>query len=390
MAGVGNILGIRAALMLGFGPVVAPAPLEAMEAIESIEVRQSAIGPSGFKLVLLAGREGPLGASGPPFVTDPRFQRDARVVVTVWNGIKPTPIFDGIITKTQYLPGENAAQGRYVLLGRDLTWLMDQEEKRTQHPAQDETVIANAIAATYATYGVVPMVIPPTVIDPAIPVDRTPQQTGTDLEYLNSMAKRSGYKVFIDPGPVPGSSILYFGPIPMSGLPQKAMSVNLGPNSDAFDVTVDHNSEQLIAARAKVHDRNTGQVSEVPVPMPTSAPLSAMPDGLTRMGQTREIQIATSGLNMAQVMGRLMGMVNESAENVVKVSGTVDNLRYNGVLKPYRSVEMRGLGMQYNGTYMVAEVRHILKPGAFTQTFTLQREGVGPMVPSVMPEVVPV
>lgn len=387
MAGFGNILGIRVTLLIGLPVAPLPASLEAMEAVDEIEVRQSAGKPSGFKLVLRAGRTGPLGLLGPPFVDDPRFQRDARVVVTVWNGILPTPIFDGIVTKTQYMPGSGENEGRYVMLGRDLTWLMDKEEKRTQHPAQDETVIANAIAAQYATYGIAPVVMPPSVIAPVLPVDRTPQQCCTDLGYLRKMAKRHGYKVFIDPGPLPGGSMLYFGPVPMPGPPQKAISVNLGPMSDAYDVTVEHDGETLTAARAKVQDRATGEVTELPFPMATTVPNSALPESLARFGQTRETQITTSGMNIAEVLGRLMGVVNESAENVLTINGTIDNVRYNDVLKPYRLVQIRGLGMIYNGLYVVAEVRHKFRPGSYEQTFTLHGDGLYPIAPVVTPEV---
>jgi hypothetical protein len=45
--------------------------------------------------------------------------------------------------------------------------------------------------------------------------------------------------------------------------------------------------------------------------------------------------------------------------------------------------------MIYNGNYTVAEVRHILKPGSYDQTFALQRDGVYPILPTVVPEVSP-
>ncbi|MEM9302728.1 MAG: hypothetical protein AAGE01_11480 [Pseudomonadota bacterium] len=360
-----------------------------MESIEEIEIRQSMDSASGFKLTLLAGRQGPLGAFGPPFVEDIRFQRGARIVVTVWNGVVPTPIFDGVVTKTQYVPGHGDTEGRYVMLGRDLSWVMDREEKRTQHPGQDETIIANALALQYATYGMIPVVMPPPVVDPVIPVDRTPQQTSTDLGYLRKMAKRHGYRVFVDPGPAPGTSQLYFGPVPRPGLPQKPLSVNLGPVSDAYDVTVEHDGESLTAARAKVQDRATGQVIPLEIPTATSTPQSLLVDALTQIGNTKTKELETSGLNSPQVMARLMAMVNRSAEKVLKVNGTVDNTRYNDVLKPYYSVQIRGLGNIYNGEYTVAEVRHQLKPGEYTQQFTLHRDGLYPIVPFLTPEVSP-
>lgn len=389
MSAFGNILGIRMTLLLGFGPVVLPAPAEALESIETFEIKMSAIASSGFKLVLHAGREGPLGLLGPPFVSDPRFQRDARIVVAVLFGVKPVAVFDGVITKSQYLPGMGDNEGKLVLLGRDLSHLLDLEERSTEHPAMDETVIGNLITAEYGLYGIIPVIMPPVVIDPPIPVDRTPHQACTDMEYLRRMARRHGYKTFIDPGPVPGTSQLYWGPIPRPGLPQKTLSVNLGPMTDATDVTITHNGETLTTVSAQVHDRNTGQTTPVEAPVATTAPQGAAPDSLTRFGQTRTTRMQTSGLNAMQAYARAQGIVNRSAEDVVEVTGTVNTVRYNDVLKPYQTVLLRGVGPIYNGSYTVAEVRHRISPGDYSQTFTLRRGELYALSPVVPPEVAP-
>jgi hypothetical protein len=386
----GNILGIRVTLLLGKEAVVLPAPPGAIEAIEEIEVRQSMEKDSGFKITLLAGREGPLGALGPPFVDDPRYQRGARVVVIVWNGIQPTPIFDGVITKTQYIPGEGANEGKYLMLGRDLTYLMDREQKRVQHPALTADLIIYKLVAQYATYGVSPVVLSTPVQTPKTPVEGTPQQTCSDLAYMKKLARRHGYSLFLDPGPMPGFSQLYFGPVPRPGIPQKPISVNIGPASDAYDVTVTHNGEALTAARAKVQDRATGQIVALEIPLATGTPQSALSEALTQMGNTKTKELETSGESAVEVLARLLAAVNKPAEKVIEVSGTIDSTRYNAVLKPYYAVDIRGLGMIYNGSYTVAEVRHSLKPGSYNQTFTLQRDGLYPILPVVSPEVSPI
>jgi hypothetical protein len=82
-----------------------------------------------------------------------------------------------------------------------------------------------------------------------------------------------------------------------------------------------------------------------------------------------------------------MAEVNKTAEKVIKVTGTIDNTRYNAILKPYHSVQIRGLGMIYFGVYTVAEVRHVIKPGDYTQAFILHGDGLYPIVPMVLPEV---
>jgi hypothetical protein len=203
------------------------------------------------------------------------------------------------------------------------------------------------------------------------------------------LAEGHGFQVFVDPGPAPGMSQLYFGPVPRSGVPQKPISVNLGPMSDAYDVTVLHDGESLTAARARVQDRATGQVLPLEIPTATTIPQSALSDALTQIGQMKTTELETSGLNAAQVLARLMAKVNTSAERVLKVSGTLDNIRYDSILKPYYGVQVRGLGMLYNGNYTVSEVRHIFKPGQYTQQFELQRDGLLPIVPMVTPEVSP-
>ncbi|MFN9630915.1 MAG: hypothetical protein ACK59A_11910 [Cyanobacteriota bacterium] len=389
MSGFGNILGIRVTLLLGKEALIAPAPAEAMEAIEEIEVKQSMETDSGMKLTLLVGREGPLSALNPPFVQDVRFQRGARAVVVVWNGLKPTPIFDGIVTQTQYIPGHGDSEGRYVLLARDLSWVMDREQKRTQHPALKDEDIVRVLALPYAVYGLVPKVEPPLVSVPSVPAEGTPQQTSSDLAYIRRLAEVHGFKAFVEPGPTPGTSQLYVGPVPKAGPPQKPISVNLGPMSDAYDVTVMHDGETLTAARARVQDRATGQVVPLEIPTATTIPQSAMSDALTQIGQTRTRQLETSGYNAAQVLARLMATVNASARRVLRVNGTIDNTCYDSILKPYYAVQIRGLGMIYNGEYTVAEVRHSLKPGQYTQQFELWRDGLLPIVPMVTPEVSP-
>ena len=387
MSAFGNILGIKMNLMMGQGSVLLPAPVSALEALQELEITMSATGKSGFKMVLAAGRDGPFGLLSASFVDNPLFQRNGRFVVSLIFAIKPVPIFDGIITRTQYMPGGNGQLGKLILYGRDISYIMGRAEEQVEWPAMDENTIANFIAAKYVTDGIVPNVIPPTVIDPAIPVDRTPQQNCSDMAYLHHIARRHGYHAFVDPGPVPGVSTLYWGPLPIPGAPQKALSVNQGPTSDAEDVTITHNGEKLATVSAKVQDRMTGAVTPVEAPFATTLSQGGLPDSITQAGKTRTLKIPTSGLNAMQAQARAMGVVNRSAQDVLVASGTINNLRYNDVLKPYQSVQLRGVGMIYNGVYTVSEVTHILKPGDYTQSFKMQRGDLYPIVPVVTPEV---
>jgi hypothetical protein len=385
MSMVGNILGVRANILIGPSPVALPMPIEALQAIEELEIKLSDTGPSGFKLVLHAGRNGPLDFLETPFVADPRFSVGARLVVTIICDITPTVIFDGLVSERHVSPGSGPRDGRLTLLGRDLSVEMDKEVKQAEHPAMDETAIATIIAASYAQFGMIPMVMPPKVIDQPIPIDRTPQQRCSDWAYLKHMATRHGYETYVDPGPAPLTNTLYWGPNPRPGIQQRAITINSGPASDAYDVNITHSAEKLTIVQGQVADRTTGTTMPVLALVPSTEPMGLLPEGIARMGQTRIVPLDCSGLNFAQAMARAQAIVDESARDVVKVTGTLNAAQYNGALKARDKVDLRGAGLTFNGTYKVSEVTHKLKPGSYSQGFVLTRGELGPKMPMVIP-----
>ena len=190
--------------MLLLGPTIPlPAPPTFMEALESIQVTHQDQGRSGFQLVLHAGRSGSLDLVDYPQLLSPLLKPFSRVVIMVIFAFKPQVLMDGIITHQQLTPGSEPGSGTLTVTGEDVSVMMDLKMKRAEHPAQDETLIALKLIAGYAQYGLIPMVIPPLVIDPPIPIERVPVQQDTDLKYLEAMAARHGYTFYIKPGPVP-------------------------------------------------------------------------------------------------------------------------------------------------------------------------------------------
>jgi hypothetical protein len=272
-----------------------------------------------------------------------------------------------------------------VLTGEDLSVALDREQQPTEHPAQDETVIANKIAASYARYGLIPTVIPPVAIDPPIPVDRTPQQTCTDWVYLQHMAKRSGYVTYVDAGPAPLTNTLYWGPPVRPDLPQKALNVNLGPVTNVTNVSLSHDALSTTLVETKVKDRLTGQEVPVLAILPTRPPLGLMPTALRNAGSLRKVSMETSGLNAIQAFARAQGMLDESTDDAVMVSGTLDSVKYNDVLRARAPVDLRGVGFSFDGSYLVRSVTHQISRGAYTQDFTLSRAELGAKLPFVRP-----
>jgi hypothetical protein len=378
-----NLLGVRLNLLIGPDPVALPAPLGVLEALSDVEVTHSDRERSGFRLSFSIGRSGPIDILDYELVMNPLLQVNARVVLTVFFDITPRVIMDGIVTRRDVVPGDQPGQGRLVLTGEDVSVAFDREHKQTEHPAQDETVIANKIAASYAQYLIVPKVLPPLAIDPPIPVDRTPQQCGTDWAYLQEMAERHGYVTYIEAGPAPLSNTLYWGPPVLPGLPQPALNVNLGPLTNVGGVSFGQDALSTTLVKTAVKDRITGQEMPVLAIVPTRPPLGAIPTYATNATSLRTVSMETSGLNTMQAFARAQGMLDASADDAVRVSGTLDSVKYNDVLKARASVDLRGAGFSFDGTYQVRSVTHQISRGGYTQDFTLSRAELGALLPVV-------
>ncbi len=379
-----NFLGVHLTLLIG--PTLAmPAPALLAEALQSIEVTHSDEGRSGFQLVFQAGRDALTGLIDYPLLSLPLLRPFNRVVLIVtFQGI-PSVLMDGIITHQQLNPGSRPGTGQLTVTGEDVSVMMDLAEKSAEHPAQDETIIALKIIASYAQYGLIPLVIPPVVIDPPIPIERTPVQQGTDLAYLQQMAVRHGYVFFVTPGPAPLTNIAYWGPPKRLDVPQPALLTNLGPATNVDSINFQYNALEPTMVSGHVQDRVTGATLPVQTFASTRLPLSSQPAWLVQQPNVRSRAFRDSGVNAIQAFGRAQAVTDASVDRVLTATGELNALRYGSTLKARGIVGVRGAGYSYSGLYYVKRVTHKLSRGQYTQQFTLVRDGMGALTPVVVP-----
>ena len=210
-----------------------PAPPKLVEALEEVRVEHTDEGRSAFQITFRAGRS-TTDLFDYPFLAGPLLRPCSRVVLMVTFRGMPQVLMDGIITNQQLQPGSEPGTSTVTVIGEDVSVEMDLEEKSVEHPAQPEVVIVTKLIASYAQYGLIPRVIPPPSIDVPLPTERIPVQQGTDLEYLQEMAGRFGYVFYVTPGPAPLTNTAYWGPPVRLGVPQKALSVNMGPETNVI------------------------------------------------------------------------------------------------------------------------------------------------------------
>ncbi len=378
--------GIRLTLLVGAN-VPAPAPAALIDALESVEVSHSDEERSGFQLNFRVGRVGQGGAgdqSDYALLSSPKLETNNRVILIVHFGAMPKVLMDGVITHQQLAPGTEPGTSTLTVTGEDLTLVMDQENKQTEHVGQGELVIVFKILSRYSRFGLIPAVIPPKVFDVPVPTDRIPVQTGTDLAYLREMAGRHGYVFYVKPGPAPFTNTAYWGPPFLSLVtPQHALTVGMGQFTNVDSIHFENDSLQPALVTGKVQDRKTNKVSQVVISSTRRIPLAKKSVLTTQRKNARKVLFRDSGLTLSQARDRAQAMTDESMDRVVTVTGDLDTLRYGHVLEARKLVGLRGVGQTYDGLYYVKSVTHNLRQGAYTQSFTLTREGWGSTVPRV-------
>jgi hypothetical protein len=377
-----DFLGIHLSLLIG--PTVAvPAPPMLMEALEEVEVNSDEF-HSTFQIRFQVGRAGPADLVDYTLLSNPLLKHWNRVILIVIFNATPRVLVDGFITDREITPGDRPGQGRVTITGEDVGVMMDLKEQSAQHPAQDDAVVALKLIASYAQYGLIPTVIPPPLIDPPIPIERVPVQQATDLQHLRAMAARYGYVFYIVPGPVPFANTAYWGPPVRVGLPQGALSVNMGSSTNVTGFSA--RSDGLLPTRVEgqVQDRLTNQAVPVRTFASLRPPLAALPAWLVDQPNVRVTQFRESGVDSLQALARAQGTMEESSDAVI-AEGELDALRYGDVLRPRGLVGVRGAGYMLDGLWYVKKVKHRVRKERYAQNFTLAREGYGSTVPAVLP-----
>jgi len=373
-------------LTLLMGPVIAiPAPRLVMDALESVEVTTAAGSTSGFQMsftfnskselntifLLAAGQNTSLGT--PPL----------RVMLIVTLNATPNVLFDGVMTNVAVQAGRGSSPGQVTVTGDDLTKVMDLFDfSGLPYPAMPVEARVALICAKYAMFGLIPMVIPVLFPEVPIPVDYIPAHKGTDLDYLQQLAEDVGYVFYLEPGPVPGTNVAYFGPEIKVGVPQPALNIDMDAHTNVESLSFNFDATKGVLPVVYIQNRLTRAPIPIPIPNlnPLQPPLGLLPTPIAKLKLLKD----TAKLNPMQAISR--GLATAAcSQDAVTANGSLDVLRYGRPLKARQLVGVRGAGVAYDGLYYVQKVTSTLKRGEFKQSFQLTRNGLVSVTPRVVP-----
>jgi hypothetical protein len=294
-----------------------------------------------------------------------------QIRVSLGNGLSE-PLINGYVKEASLKASSQPGASTLDVVGMDATaTLMNLQDKVMPWPNLPDSVIALSV---FGQYGIVPTVTPTSSV--RVILETTTIQRTTDIRFLKQIARRNGYECFVQPDPVIGLDLGYFGPPRLMMPPQAVLSVNFGPatNLEQFDVSYD--MLQPTSALAVAMDPKTKVPVPAPAPLPLEAPMGLEPT-LSRILPPPMLRPAgTDAANAGELTTTAMSIATRSSR-AIRGSGEVDGFNLGHVLRPGLPILVRGAGRQHSGLYYVTQVNHSLSTEHYSQRFAAWRNAVG-------------
>lgn len=367
-------LGIQLLLWLG-KTVPLPASPSLLDALVSVQVMNDDEQGDGFQMTF--GMDNSLGVEY-DLLLGGSLDPFNRVIIGAVVGGMPEVLIDGIITHHQMQPGSETSGPTLTVTGKDVGVMLDLEEVNKRYPNQPDSVIALQLIAKYAQYGLVPTVAP--TADVPIELERIPRQHETDFRFLQRIAERNGYVFYVEPVTF-GVNKAYWGPKLRTGIPQSALTTNMGPATNVETLSFTQDPLAPVGTEGTIIEPILG----LSLPIPALPSLRVPPLALSPIQPRRTTLFRDTAKKNPATAAVTAVAAATNTPDPVQGQGTLRGGRYGHVLRARGLVGVRGAGFTYDGIYYVKSVSHSITRGEYTQSFTITREGTGPILPVVVP-----
>ena len=303
------------------------------------------------------------------YLDDERLMIWKQVTVSAGFESGTDEIFSGYITHIRPYFDPDSSQCTLDIWGMDGSVLMDREEKLKDWPNKKDSDIASEI---FNLYGFTPDIEDSEVIhDEAV---STIIQRETDIQFLKRLALRNGFECYVE------GATGYFRSPQVDETPQPVLAVHFGGETNVNSFSISINA----LAPANVSMFQVDRMNKETVDVAVEAGRQ------TALGSTDSSDLLAAGLNAAQIyigMNAATGNLEMEAlclglyhqgEWFVTGEGEISGNLYAHVLKPRRTVTIKGIGETHSGVYYVTHVTHSFTSEGYTQLYRVKRNAIMP------------
>jgi len=317
-------------------------------------------------------------------ILDPRLRAGAVVTILVDDGLGLACLVRGAIDRHQVHIETGGPGSWFEVSGGDKRVEMARAHRTVAWPGRDSDVAAIILAG----YALVPDVAQTLQLHSDL--NHTQNQSGSDLDFLNRLARRNGFHFWISyqaaglvvvevgnfkPSPprpdVPSPPVVVdpFGP---------ELSINVGDRSKqtmtSIDIDVDFDRPVLSSGVRVLEAVN--ELAPGGSPLPPNLPLGTRPMVSFISGVMREVFLTTAG-DAAELTTRAQAALSEAEWFVQARARTTKYALGNRILQPHMVVPVHGLGKRYGGDYFVTAVAHNLDANGHRMDVSLARNALG-------------
>jgi phage protein D len=298
------------------------------------------------------------------YLDDERLAAWRQVTITAGFDDGADELIDGYMTHLRPAFDPDAMRCTLEMWGMDRSVLLDRQEKLKEWPNKKDSDIA---AEIFNTYALTPQTEDTEVIhDEAI---STIIQRESDMQFLRRLAARNGFECYVE------GATGYFRSPQLDGAPQPVLAVHFGDETNVDWLTFE--VDGLVPANVAMQqiDRLTKEVRTITV---TASQRPAL-------GKTDATGLLVTGIDPGQIvvsqavatglpeMTALCQGLYHQAEWFLTGEGEIQGNKYGHLLKPRRTVTIKGVGEHYSGVYYVNHVTHAFSQTGYSQRFQVKR-----------------
>lgn len=348
-----------------------PVSQDLLQAIQQIEVEDHARMADMLRLQVVIGVKD--GCSGWAFVDDGIFERLAhiRISVAVGSGRAET-LINAYIIETNASFGNQPGSSILNVVAMDPTVLMNLQQIVKPWPNRSDSDIAREIF-TSPDYTFTP------IIDPTNwrrqENEQTVIQRGTDIQFLQELARRNGFEIYIETNGLTGAVEGHFHAPRFDLPPQGVLSVNMrdATNVNSFNARFDMLRPTTVQTTNLDVETGEDQQSQI-----TSSRRTTLGRTTSLAGQRPRLVLpAQTGLARTGEQQPFAQAVADESALSITAEGELNTVAYGGLMRAKRPILVRGAGQQFSGAYYVERVHHVLTSESYKQNFTLRRNALG-------------
>lgn len=303
------------------------------------------------------------------YLDDERFRVWKQVAIKAGFESGTEELISGYITHVKPDFDPDPIRCSLEIWGMDGSVLLDRQEKLKDWPNKKDSDIASEILWQH---GFRPQVQDTRVVhDEAV---STIIQRETDMQFLKRLALRNGYECYVE------GKTAYFRPPEVGARPQPVLAVHFGGETNVNRFSIEVNALTPADVAMFQVDRTNKEVLQATADRSRERALGRADAARLLAPGMRPSQVYV-GMNAAtgdpEMAALCQGLYHQAAWFVTG-EGQIAGNQYGHVLRPRRTVTIKGVGETYSGVYYVSHVTHTFTAEGYTQSFRVKRNAIMP------------